>query len=146
MGKTYGYVRVSSRDQNVRRQIDAIMPWVESESDIFIDKQSGKDFSRPQYQALKAKLERGDIVVIQSLDRLGRNYAQIKDEWRHYAFAGIGIRVLDFPLLNTVTEGGIEQDLMSAFISNIVLEVLSFVAENERNNIHSRLAKGFLGC
>lgn len=142
MGKVYGYVRVSSKDQNIRRQLDAIRPWVKTEQDIHIDKQSGKDFNRPQYQALKTLLAAGDVLVIQSLDRLGRNYTQIKDEWRELGEKGVGIRVLDFPALNTVLEHGKDHSLFSLFICNVVLEVLSFVAENERNNIRTRQAQG----
>ena len=142
MGKMYGYVRVSSKDQHVQRQMDAVLPLVGDESNIFVDKQSGKDFNRPQYQALKAQLADGDTLIIQSLDRLGRNYHQIKDEWRDLSMRGVGIRVLDFPMLNTVSDGEAKFDLMSVFISNVVLEVLSFVAENERNNIRARQAQG----
>ena len=138
--KVFGYARVSSKEQNEERQLVAFKEYGIDERDIYIDKQSGKDFNRPQYQWLKQLMEKGDTLVIKSLDRLGRNYEQIKDEWREITKQGINIKVIDNPLLDTSKYA--ENDLMSQFLSNIVLEVLSFVAENERKTIKQRQAEG----
>lgn len=139
MATTYGYVRVSSRDQNEDRQLDALRKMKITEKHIFIDKQSGKDFERPQYKRLLRKLKREDLICIKSIDRLGRNYSEIQEQWRYLTKEkGADIVVLDMPLLDT-RRG---QDLMGAFLSDIVLQVLSFAAENERTNIRQRQAEG----
>lgn len=134
---TYGYARVSSRDQNEARQLDALhAAGVET---VYIDKQSGKDFDRPQYKRLLRRLKRDDLLYIKSIDRLGRNYDEIIDQWRALTKdRGVDIVVLDMPLLDT-RRG---KDLMGTFLSDIVLQVLSFVAENERTNIRQRQAEG----
>lgn len=139
MATTYGYVRVSSRDQNEDRQLDALRKMKITEKHIFIDKQSGKDFERPQYKRLLRKLKREDLICIKSIDRLGRNYSEIQEQWRYLTKEkGADIVVLDMPLLDT-RRG---KDLMGAFLSDIVLQVLSFAAENERTNIRQRQAEG----
>lgn len=132
----YGYIRVSSRDQNEDRQLVAMRGLSISERNIFMDKQSGKDFNRPQYQKLVRKLKKDDLLYIKSIDRLGRNYEEIQNQWRVLTKEkGIDIVVLDMPLLDT-RRG---KDLMGTFLSDIVLQVLSFVAENERTTIQSYL-------
>lgn len=139
MSSVYGYVRVSSRDQNEDRQMLALREQAVPEKNIFSDKQSGKDFERPQYQKMMRKLKRNDLLYIKSIDRLGRNYAEILEQWRILTKEkGIDIVVLDMPLLDT-RRG---KDLMGTFLSDIVLQVLSFVAENERANIRQRQAEG----
>lgn len=135
----YGYVRVSSRDQNEDRQLAALREIIGTEKNIFIDKQSGKDFERPQYKKMVRKMRKDDLLYIKSIDRLGRNYIEIQEQWRLLTKEkGIDIVVLDMPLLDT-RRG---KDLMGTFLSDIVLQVLSFVAENERINIHQRQAEG----
>ena len=135
----YAYVRVSTRDQNEDRQILALKELNIPEKNIFIDKQSGKDFNRPQYKRLVRKLKKDDLLYIKSIDRLGRNYAEILEQWRLLTQTkGIDIVVLDMPLLDT-RRG---KDLMGTFLSDIVLQVLSFVAENERANIRQRQKEG----
>ncbi len=135
---TYGYIRVSSRDQNEDRQLDALQALVKMKN-IYIDKQSGKDFDRPQYKKLVRKLKRDDLLYVKSIDRLGRNYAEIQEQWRYLTKEkGVDIMVLDMPLLDT-RRG---KDLMGTFLSDIVLQVLSFAAENERTNIRQRQAEG----
>lgn len=139
MSHIYGYIRVSSRDQNEDRQLLAIQQLSIAQEHIFIDKQSGKDFQRPQYKKLVRKLKKDDVLYIKSIDRLGRNYAEILEQWRILTKSkGIDIVVLDMPLLDT-RRG---KDLMGTFLSDIVLQVLSFVAENERENIRQRQAEG----
>ena len=136
---TYGYVRVSSREQNEDRQLDALRGMEIEERNIFIDKQSGKDFERPQYKRLVRKVRREDLICIKSIDRLGRNYTEIQEQWRYLTKEkGANIVVLDMPLLDT-RRG---KDLMGTFLSDIVLQVLSFAAENERTNIRQRQAEG----
>ena len=136
---TYGYVRVSSKDQNQDRQMIAMRKLFIKEKNIFMDKQSGKDFDRPQYKKLVKKLKPDDLLYIKSIDRLGRNYDEILEPWRILTKEKrIDIVVLDMPLLDT-RRG---KDLMGTFLSDIVLQVLSFVAENERTNIRSRQAEG----
>lgn len=136
---TYGYVRVSSREQNEDRQLDALRGMEIEERNIFIDKQSGKDFERPQYKRLVQKVRREDLICIKSIDRLGRNYSEIQEQWRFLTKEkGADIVVLDMPLLDT-RRG---KDLMGTFLSDIVLQVLSFAAENERTNIRQRQAEG----
>ena len=138
-GNIYGYVRVSSRDQNEDRQMIAFETLRIPEKNIYIDKQSGKDFERPQYKKLVRKLKKDDLLYIKSIDRLGRNYEEILEQWRVLTKEkGIDIVVLDMPLLDT-RRG---KDLMGTFLSDIVLQVLSFVAENERTNIRQRQAEG----
>ena len=129
MGNLYGYIRVSTRDQNEDRQLIALRELKIPEKNIFMDKQSGKDFNRPQYKRLVRKLKKDDLIYIKSIDRLGRNYAEILEQWRLLTQTkGADIVVLDMPLLDT-RRG---KDLMGTFLSDIVLQVLSFVAENER--------------
>ena len=135
----YGYIRVSSRDQNEDRQLIALKEVGVTEKNIYLDKQSGKDFNRPQYKKLLRKLKKDDLLYIKSIDRLGRNYEEILQQWRILTKEkGIDIVVLDMPLLDT-RRG---KDLMGTFLSDIVLQVLSFVAENERSNIRQRQAEG----
>ena len=139
MGNLYGYIRVSTRDQNEDRQLIALRELKIPEKNIFMDKQSGKDFNRPQYKRLVRKLKKDDLLYIKSIDRLGRNYAEILEQWRLLTQTkGADIVVLDMPLLDT-RRG---KDLMGTFLSDIVLQVLSFVAENERTAIHQRQAEG----
>jgi DNA invertase Pin-like site-specific DNA recombinase len=136
---TYGYVRVSSREQNGDRQLIALRELSIAEKNIFTDKQSGKDFDRPQYKKLVKKLKPNDLLYVKSIDRLGRNYEEILEQWRILTKEKrIDIVVLDMPLLDT-RRG---KDLMGTFLSDIVLQVLSFVAENERRNIRQRQAEG----
>ena len=136
---TYGYIRVSTREQNEDRQLIALLDAAVPEGNIFLDKQSGKDFERPQYKRLVRKLRPGDLLYIKSIDRLGRNYEEIQNQWRILTKEkGIDIVVLDMPLLDT-RRG---KDLVGTFLSDIVLQVLSFVAENERTNIRQRQAEG----
>lgn len=135
----YGYIRVSSRDQNEDRQLIALKEVGVSDKNIYLDKQSGKDFNRPQYKKLLRKMKKDDLLYIKSIDRLGRNYEEILQQWRILTKEkGIDIVVLDMPLLDT-RRG---KDLMGTFLSDIVLQVLSFVAENERTNIRQRQAEG----
>lgn len=139
MGNIYGYVRVSSKEQNEERQVMAMKKLSILKRNIVIDKQSGKNFVRPQYQKLIKKLKRDDLLYIKSIDRLGRNYTEILEQWRMLTKEkGIDIVVIDMPLLDT-RRG---KDLMGTFLSDIVLQVLSFVAENERVNIRQRQAEG----
>ena len=139
MVNVYGYIRVSSRDQNEDRQLVALKEVGVSEKSIYLDKQSGKDFNRPQYKKLLIKLKKDDLLYIKSIDRLGRNYEEILQQWHVLTKEkGIDIVVLDMPLLDT-RRG---KDLMGTFLSDIVLQVLSFVAENERTNIRQRQAEG----
>lgn len=136
----YGYVRVSTKEQNIDRQLVDMYAQGLNDKTIFIDKQSGKDFERDEYQKLKKKLKSGDLLIIKSIDRLGRNYDMIIDEWRTLVNdMDVDIQVLDMPLLDTRTEG---KNLVGKFISDIVLQILSFVAENERENIKKRQAEG----
>ena len=136
---TYGYVRVSTREQNEGRQLIAMAELSVPAKNISLDKQSGKDFERPQYKRLVNKLKPDDLLYIKSIDRLGRNYEEILEQWRVLTKEKqIDIVVLDMPLLDT-RRG---KDLMGTFLSDIVLQVLSFVAENERANIRQRQAEG----
>ncbi len=137
---TYAYIRVSSKTQSIDRQLDEIQKTDILEKNIFIDKQSGKDFNREQYLRLKKKIKRGDLVLVKSIDRLGRNYQMIIDEWGCITRdIGADIKVLDMPLLDTRIQ---PENLVGKFISDIVLQVLSFVAENERDNIKQRQSEG----
>ena len=136
---TYGYIRVSSADQCEDRQRVALEEIQIPAEHIYIDKQSGKDFDRPAYRRLVRKMKKDDLLYIKSIDRLGRNYEEIQNQWRYLTKEkGIDIVVLDMPLLDT-RRG---KDLMGTFLSDIVLQVLSFVAENERANIRQRQAEG----
>ena len=139
IAEIYAYVRVSTREQNEDRQLIAMNELQVLQKNIFIDKQSGKDFDRPQYKKLLKKLRKDDLLYIKSIDRLGRNYNEIQEQWRILTKEkGVDIVVLDMPLLDT-RRG---KDLMGTFLSDIVLQVLSFVAENERINIRQRQAEG----
>lgn len=136
---TYGYIRVSTREQNEDRQLIALREMSVPEKNIFMDKQSGKDFDRPAYKRLLRKLKKDDLLYIKSIDRLGRNYEEIQVQWRAITKEkGADICVLDMPLLDT-RRG---KDLVGTFLADIVLQVLSFVAENERVNIRQRQAEG----
>ena len=135
----YAYIRVSTKQQNIDRQYEEIKALNIDDKYIYIDKESGKDFDRVKYQKLIKKLKKGDLMIIKSIDRLGRNYQMILEEWsRITKTIGADIKVLDMPLLDTRIEG---KNLVGKFISDIVLQVLSFVAENERN-IKQRQAEG----
>lgn len=135
----YGYVRVSSTDQNEDRQLVAMAEAKILTKNIYIDKQSGKDFERPQYKRLVRRLKAGDLLYILSIDRLGRNYEDIQKQWRILTKEiGVDICVIDMPLLDT--RNG--KDLMGTFIADLVLQILSFVAQNERENIRKRQAQG----
>ena len=139
MSRMYAYVRVSSRDQNEERQLIAMHEMGVPGKNIFIDKQSGKDFERPKYLKLLKKLKAGDLLYVKSIDRLGRNYKEIIEQWRNLTKnKGVDICIMDMPLLDT-RRG---KDLMGTFLSDIVLQVLSFVAENEHSNIRQRQAEG----
>ncbi len=136
----YGYVRVSTQTQNVARQMEEMYKLGLTDDVIHIDKQSGKDFNRENYQLLKSKLKKDDLLIIKSIDRLGRNYDMIINEWQEITKTiNADIFVIDFPLLDTRVEG---KNLVGKFISDIVLQVLSFVAQNERENIRQRQAEG----
>lgn len=135
----WGYVRVSSKDQNEASQVAEIRPLVTTESHLIVEKASGKDFNRPKYQALKNLIRPGDTLVIKALDRLGRNYEMIKEEWQWFKENHIYIRVLTMPILNTENN---DNDLTNNLISDIVLQLLSYVAETERKNIKRRQADG----
>ncbi len=136
----YAYIRVSTKQQKIDRQYEEIKELGVDDKHIYIDKESGKDFDRTNYQKLIRKIKKDDLLIIKSIDRLGRNYHMILDEWaRITKTIGADIKVLDMPLLDTRIEG---KNLVGKFISDIVLQVLSFVAENERNNIKQRQAEG----
>ena len=136
---TYGYIRVSTREQNEDRQLIALRESAIPEQNIFMDKQSGKDFERPSYKRLVKILKPDDLLYVKSIDRLGRNYEEIQEQWRFLTKEkGVDIVVLDMPLLDT-RRG---KDLVGTFLSDIVFQVLSFVAENERANIRQRQAEG----
>lgn len=135
----YGYCRVSSKDQNEDRQLLAMTEMGVEGKNIFIDKQSGKDFNRPMYKKLIKKLKAGDLIYIKSIDRLGRNYEEIIEQWKYITKEkNTDIVVLDMPILDT--RNG--KDLMGTFLSDVVLTLLSYVAENERENIRTRQAEG----
>ena len=139
MSTTYGYVRVSTKEQNEDRQMIAMREMGVSEKNIFIDRQSGSDFNRPQYRRLVRQMKKDDLLCIKSIDRLGRNYEEIQNQWRYLTRdKGIDICVIDMPLLDTRRY----KDLVGTFVSDIVLQVLSFVSENERVNIRQRQAEG----
>lgn len=138
-GQLYGYIRVSTIDQNEDRQVIALKAKQVPEQNIYMDKQSGKDFNRPQYKKLVKRLKPGDLLYILSIDRLGRNYEEIQNQWRILTKElGVDICVIDMPLLDT--RNG--KDLMGTFIADLVLQILSFVAQSERENIRKRQAQG----
>ena len=138
--KIYGYARVSSKSQNQGRQIEALMNANVEAEHIFVDKKSGKDFEREEYQKLRAQLKKGDVLTVKSIDRLGRNYNEIIQEWKFITKEIQGhIKVIDMPLLDTTVSG---RDLTGTFISDIVLQILSYVAEQERANIRQRQMEG----
>lgn len=135
----YGYMRVSSTDQNEDRQRITMEKLGISQKNIFLDKLSGKDFERPQYKRLKRKLKKDDVLYVKSIDRLGRNYEEIMEQWRSLTKEkSVDIVVIDMPLLDTRKD----KNLMGTFISDLVLQILSFVAENERINIRTRQKEG----
>ncbi len=135
MSKIYGYVRVSSADQNEDRQMIAMKEAGVAAENVFVDKQSGKDFDRPNYKLLVRRLQEGDLLYILSIDRLGRNYEEIQNQWRILTKEkGVDIVVIDMPLLDT-RQG---KDLMGTFIADLVLQILSFVAQSEREKIKER--------
>ncbi|MBQ9210877.1 MAG: recombinase family protein [Clostridia bacterium] len=137
---TYGYVRVSSKDQNEDRQIIALREAGVPEKNIYVEKKSGKDFDRPVYKKLLRRLKPNDVLVIKSIDRLGRNYTELQEEWRRITIEKeVDIVVLDMPLLDTRKATG---DLTGRFISNLVLQILSYVSEVERDNIKQRQREG----
>ena len=139
MTSAYGYIRVSSTDQNEERQIIAMREKQIPQENIFMDKQSGKDFDRPQYKKMIQKIREGDLLYVLSIDRLGRNYEEIQKQWRILTKEiGADICVIDMPLLDT--RNG--KDLMGTFIADLVLQILSFCSENERVNIKKRQAEG----
>ncbi len=136
----YGYIRVSTKEQKEDRQLIALKEVGVKEKNIYVDKQSGKNFERVMYKKLVSKLKLGDIVIIKSIDRLGRNYEEILEQWRIITkLKGANIVVLDMPLLDTRTK---EKDLTGTFIADLVLQILSYVAETERVNIRQRQAEG----
>ena len=136
---TYGYVSVSSTDQNEDRQMVALHQVGVEDKHIFMDKQSGKDFDRPQYKKMVKKMRHGDLLYVLSIDRLGRNYDEIQHQWRILTKEiGIDVCVIDMPLLDTRRS----KDLLGTFVADLVLQVLSFAAHNERDNIRKRQAEG----
>ena len=135
----YGYVRVSSKDQNEDRQIIALKEMGVPEGNIYMDKLSGKDFNRPQYRKLLKKVNANDLIYVKSIDRLGRNYSEIQEQWKIITRdKGVDLYVIDMPILDTRRE----KNLLGTFISDLVLALLSYVAENERTNIRQRQAEG----
>ena len=139
MSKVYGYIHVSSADQNEDRQLVALRSCKVPECNLFVDKQSGKDFERPEYRRMLRRLKRDDLLYVKSIDRLGRNYGERLEQWRLLTKEkGVDIVVLDMPILDTRSG----KDLMGTFIADLVLQILSFVAQNERENIRQRQAEG----
>lgn len=139
MGRIYGYIRVSSKDQNEDRQLIALSKYKIPQKDLYLDKKSGKDFDRPAYQHMMKRLKPGDLLIVKSIDRLGRNYDEIIKQWRLITKEkGADIKVVDMPLLDT--RNG--RDLTGILIADIVLQLLSYVAQTERENIHQRQAEG----
>lgn len=136
----YGYIRVSAKDQNPERQLIALREYEIKKKNIFLDQMSGKDFVRPEYMKMLRKLKKGDLLIIKSIDRLGRNYGEILEQWRKITKeVGAHIQVIDMPLLNTNSSQG---DLTGVFISDLVLQILAYVAETERTFIKQRQAEG----
>ena len=137
--KVYGYIRVSTQEQNIERQMIALLDTGVDGKDVYIDRQSGKNFKRPAYGKMLRRVREGDLIVVKSIDRLGRNYQEIMEQWRIITKEKkVDIRILDMPLLDTTRT----KDLLGTFISDVVLQLLSFVAENERDNIRQRQAEG----
>ena len=140
MATTYGYARVSSREQNLDRQLDALTEFGIPPTRVYADKASGKDFDRPEYRRLVARLRAGDVLVVKSIDRLGRDYDEVLDQWRLITKTlGVSVVVLDMPLLDTRERRG---DVTSVLIADIVLQLLSYMAQMERENIRQRQAEG----
>lgn len=138
--KKYGYIRVSTKDQNPERQYIALAEYYVPEENIFVDKLSGKNFNRPEYSKLLKRIQKGDMLIIKSIDRLGRNYGEILEQWRLLTKEiGADIQVIDMPLLNTNSQQG---DLTGIFISDLVLQILAYVAETEREFIKQRQVEG----
>ena len=136
----YGYIRVSSREQNIDRQMNALLGLGINKKNIFTDKQSGKDFDRPAYKRLMKRLKQGDLLIIKSIDRLGRNYDEILEQWRIITkIKQADIFVIDFPLLDTRKN---DNDLTGTFVADLVLQILSYVAQTEREFIRRRQAEG----
>lgn len=134
----YGYIRVSSKEQNIDRQVDAFATFEIDK--LFIDKQSGKNFERPDYKRLLKRLKRDDLLIIKSIDRLGRNYDEILEQWRIITkVKQADIFVIDFPLLDTRSK---DKDLTGTFVADLVLQILSYVAQTEREFLHQRQAEG----
>lgn len=137
---TYGYARVSSKDQNLDRQLDQLKAVGIEPRNIFCDKASGKNFNRPSWDNLINQLQKGDLLVVVSLDRMGRNYTEIKEQWQHITHdIGADIKVLDMPMLDTTKTN---DSLDRRFIADLVLQILSYTAEKERKNIHARQEQG----
>ena len=144
MAQLYGYIRVSTREQNEDRQLIAMREFGVDDSNIFLDKQSGKNFDRPAYSSLLKKIEPGDTLIIKSIDRLGRHYNDILEQWRIITKERlVAIVVLDMPLLDTRQK---ERDLTGTFIADLVLQILSYVAQTEREFIRQRQAEGILAA
>ena len=140
----YGYIRVSSKDQNPERQIRALQDCQIPRENMYLDKLSGKDFERPAYRRLLKRLKRGDVLVIKSIDRLGRDYGEILEQWRYITKEkGACIRVIDMPLFNTDCD---RENLTGIFVSDLVLQILAYVAETERNFIRQRQAEGIVAA
>ena len=139
MTKIYGYARVSTKEQNEDRQIIALSEYGVAAKNIYLDKASGKDFERDNYKRMIKRLRKSDILIIKSIDRLGRNYEEIINQWQHITkTVGADIVVLDMPLLDTTKN----KDFLGTFIADLVLQILSFVSQNERENIRQRQAEG----
>ena len=140
MARTYGYARVSTREQNLDRQMDALTEFGVAREDIFADKASGKDFERPEWLRMKGALCAGDVLVVKSIDRFGRSYEEIIEQWREITkVRGAAVVVLDMPLLDTMRE---RDGITGVLIADIVLQLLSYVAQVERESIHQRQAEG----
>lgn len=138
--RIHGYARVSTKEQNEARQINALKEFGIEERDIYVDKISGKSFDRPEYRRLLNVIREGDLVVVPSLDRLGRNYTEVQEQWRYITDElGVDIKVLDMPLLDTRAN---KETIDSRFVSDLVLQILSYVAAKERENIKARQAQG----
>jgi DNA invertase Pin-like site-specific DNA recombinase len=138
--RNHGYARVSSKDQNESRQLNALKEFGIQDRDIYVDKQSGKNFDRVEYQRMINSIRKGDLLVVMSIDRLGRNYSEIQEQWRFIINElGADIKVLDMPLLDTRAAA---DTIDSRFISDLVLQILSYVAQKERDNIRTRQAQG----
>lgn len=136
----YGYVRVSTKEQNIDRQLEALKEYAKQQglkyNTIFEDKATGKNFDRPQYQAMKVILKAGDVLVIKELDRLGRNYEEIKKELAELQLKGVKVRILDLPMFNT------DDETLSSLLNNLVVELLSYIAQKEREKIQARVKEG----